>query len=268
MRNRVRGMVVMGLCVVSLRFANAADSAAATPVREVRVAAAASMTHAMAELVRQFQGKEPGIRITPVYGASGSLYAQVANKAPYDLFLSADTEYPARLVKDGLGVRESLFVYARGRLVLWAATNVLPGVTSLGLATLRDERIRKIAIANPKLAPYGRAAEDAMKKAGVYEEVKAKLVFAENVAQAATFAHTGAADVAIIPASLAVVPAMKEKGRYSEVPLDGVGPIEQATVLLTNAAQPDAARAFLGFLKSPEGVRILESFGFSAPGGK
>lgn len=268
MRNRVRGMVVMGLCVVSLRFANAADSAAATPVREVRVAAAASMTHAMAELVRQFQGKEPGIRITAVYGASGSLFAQVANKAPYDLFLSADTEYPARLVKEGLGVGDSLFVYARGQLVLWAATNVLPGVTVLDVDALRDARIRKIAIANPKLAPYGRAAEEVMKRGGVYEEVKAKLVYGENVAQTSTFGLTGVADIAMIPASLAVVPAMKEKGRYSEVPLDGAGLIEQATVLLTNAAQPDAARAFLGFLKSPEGVRILESFGFSAPGGK
>ncbi len=269
MRNRLLGMVLMGLCVLFSCFAGAGDSVpVAAPVREVRVAAAASMTHAMAELVRQFQGKQPGIRITPVYGASGSLYAQFANKAPYDLFLSADTEYPERLVKDGLGVSDSLFVYARGRLVLWAATNVLKGVTTLDLATLRDERIRKIAIANPKLAPYGRAAEDAMKQAGVYEAVKAKLVFGENVAQAATFAHTGAADVAVIPASLAVAPAMMAKGRYAEVKLDGVKPIEQAAVLLTGAAQHEAARAFLGFLKSPDGVRILEASGFACSGGK
>ncbi len=107
-----------------------------------------------------------------------------------------------------------------------------------------------------------------MKKAGVYEEVKAKLVFAENVAQAASFAHTGAADVAIIPASLAIVPAMTAKGRYAEIKLDGVKPIEQAAVLLTGAAQPEAARSFLAFLKSRDGARILESFGFSCDSGK
>jgi molybdate transport system substrate-binding protein len=237
------------------------------PGREVRVAAAADLQFAFHELAAAFQKQNPGIKVTPTYGSSGNFFAQLSNDAPFDLFLSADTDYPRKLVEQGKAVKGSEFVYAVGHLVVWVPASSKLDVAKLGMRALTDPAAKKVAIANPKHAPYGRAAEAAMKKLGVYDEVKDRLVLGENVAQAAQFAESGAADVGVIALSLALAPTMRDKGRYAEVPLDAYPRLAQGGVLLSWAKDREAAEALRDFLTSAEGRAILNQYGFLPPGG-
>src|SRR5439155_21360664 len=134
----------------------------------------------------------------------------------FDLFFSADMEYPRRLIEQGLALPESAFLYGIGHLVVWVPRDSSLDVERLGLQALLDPSVRKIALANPKHAPYGRAAEAALKPAGLYDKVQARLVYGENVAQTAQFVETGSADVGLIALSLALAPALRGQGRYGE----------------------------------------------------
>jgi molybdate transport system substrate-binding protein len=243
-----------------------APSPSTTSTRVVRIAAAADLKFALEEACAEFERVHPSIQIEVSYGSSGNWFAQLSNRAPFDLFLSADMEYPHRLVEQNLAERESEFVYAVGHLVAWVPKDSPLDLEKLGIQAVIDPAVRKVAIANPKHAPYGRAAEAALKKFGVHDQVKDRLVLGENVAQTAQFIETGSADIGLIALSLALAPTMCEKGRYWEVPLDAYPKLEQGGVILSWAQDQEAAAAVRSFLTSADGKAVLKRYGFFLPG--
>jgi molybdate transport system substrate-binding protein len=234
---------------------------------EVRVAAAADLQFALEDVVKAFGERRPDIDVKVTYGSSGNFYAQLSNRAPFDLYLSADVDYPRKLVAQGLADERSEFLYAVGHLVLWVPDSSPLPVEKAGAQALLDPSVKKVAIANPRHAPYGRAAEAALKSLGVYEQVRDKLVLGENVAQAAQFVQSGAADVGLIALSLALAPALRGRGRYWEVPLDAHPRLEQGGVILSWAQDREAAEALRSFLLGDEGRAVLKRYGFFLPGG-
>jgi molybdate transport system substrate-binding protein len=229
----------------------------------VRVAAASDLQFAMAELAKRYE-KETGTKVELSFGSSGNLFAQIQNAAPFNLFFSADRSYPERLIGAGIADRKSLYIYALGRLALWAPSEAGLKLVEKGFSALTDPRVQKIAIANPELAPYGRAAVAALQKAGVYEQVKSKLVFGENISQAAQFVQSGNAQVGMIALSLALSESMKGGERWV-VPADYYPPVEQAAVLINGTGSKTEAAGFLEFVKSEAGRAILGRYGFAAP---
>jgi len=232
--------------------------------RELRVAAAADLKFAMAELSKEFENKT-GVKTDVTSGSSGNFFAQIQGGAPFDLFFSADIRYPEKLEAAGLTEPRTMLEYAVGRIVIWAPATITGDVRRKGWDTLLDARVQKIAIANPAHAPYGKAAVSALQKAGIYERVKAKLVYGENISQAAQFVQSGNAQRGIIARSLALSPGMKD-GQIWEIPAEMYPPIRQAAIVLKNAKNKHAARAFLDFVKSAAGRAILEKHGFAVPG--
>jgi molybdate transport system substrate-binding protein len=231
---------------------------------EITIAAAADLNFAFKEIVAGFE-KKTGNKIKLSLGSSGNFFAQLSNGAPFDLFFSADIGYPKKLEEAGLAEPGTLYMYAVGRIVVWAPKGSPIDVGVLGIKALRHPSVQKIAIANPKHAPYGRAAVAAMEHFKVYDAVKDKLVLGENISQAAQFIQTGGADIGIIALSLAVAPAMKETGTYWEVPLEAYPRLEQGAVVLKAAKDPKTARAFLDHIKSPEGTAVFKLYGFFVP---
>jgi molybdate transport system substrate-binding protein len=234
--------------------------------REVRVAAASDLKFALADVVAAFAQVHPGVAVKVTYGSSGNFYTQLTSEAPFDLFLSADLEYPRKLVEQGRAVEGTEFEYAVGRLVVWVPNGSPLDLDKLGLRSVAEPGVKKIAIANPRHAPYGRAAEAALKHSGVYDQVKDRLVLGENIAQAAQFVESGAADVGLIALSLAVAPNLKERGRYWEVPADNYPRLDQGGVELTWAKDKAAARWLRDFIKGAHGREILRKYGFRLPG--
>jgi molybdate transport system substrate-binding protein len=232
---------------------------------ELRIAAAADLQFVFDGLVRQFQAAHPETQVSISYGSSGNFYAQLQQQAPFDLFFSADTAYPKRLADAGLASATNLFLYAMGHIVVWVPAKSSIDLAKPGLNALLDPAIRKIAIANPDHAPYGRAALAALKSLKLYDRVRPKLVYGEHVAQAAEFVQTGAADAGIIALSVALSPTMKASGRFLEVPPDAYPRIEQAGVMLKWAKDPAAARAFRDFVSSDSARAALRQAGFAVP---
>lgn len=237
---------------------------AADEPRVLVVAVAANLKPAFEEVAARFQALNPGVEVRPTYGASGAFLAQLANGAPFDLFLSADAEYPARVVQKGLADGRA-FAYALGRLVVWVPAGSPVDLDKRGLAALVDPAVRKIAIANPEVAPYGRAAREALERAGLLATLQPLLVTGQSVAQAAQFVESGSAQVGFLPLSLARAPPLSEKGRAWEVPAGSHAPIEQAGVVLRAARQPALARALAAFLTGEPGREILARGGYGLP---
>ena len=231
--------------------------------REVRVAAAADLKFAMAELAAEFE-KKGDAKVNVTYGSSGNFFSQIENGAPFDVFFSADMEYARKLETEGQAEPGTLFDYAVGRIVIWMPPQAKVDVGKLGWSALLDSSVQKIAIANPQHAPYGKAAVAALQKAGIYEQVKTKLVFGENISQAAQFVQSGNAQAGIIALSLATSAAMRS-GKSWLVPAEMHPAIEQGAVLLKSAKDKKSAQAFLEFVKSAKGKEILAKFGFEAP---
>jgi molybdate transport system substrate-binding protein len=240
-------------------------SAPAEGEREVRVAAAADLKFALDDLLADFHEQHPDIRVRVTYGASGNFFAQLSNKAPFDLFFSADVEYPRRLIEKGLAARDDEFLYAVGHLAVWVRRESALDLERLGIRALLDPAVRKVAIANPRHAPYGRAAVAALKKLGVHDQLAGKLVNGENVAQAAQFVEAGSADAGVIALSLALSPALRAKGRYWKVPLDAYPRLEQGGVILSWARDRQAAEALRTFVSGPGGKAVLKRYGFFLP---
>lgn len=234
--------------------------------QEVAVAAAADLKFAMTNIAAQFE-KQTGNKVNVTYGSSGNFFAQLQNGAPFDLFFSADIDYARKLESAGLTEPGTLYLYAIGRIVIWAPGNSPLDISKSGWKTLLDERVKKIAIANPEHAPYGRAAVAAMQKAGIYDQVKSKLVFGENISQAAQFVQSGNAQAGILALSLAASDPMKD-GQGWEIPEDLHPPIEQAAIVMKSAKNKETARGFLGFVKSDAGRAALAKYGFTFPAGK
>src|SRR5947209_4943843 len=189
----------------------------AGPIRasEISVAAASDLNFAFKEIVAEFE-KKTGSTVKLSLGSSGNFFAQLSNGAPFDLFFSADIGYPKKLEEAGLAEPGTLYMYAVGRIVVWVPKGSPIAVAELGIKALQHPSVKKVAIANPKHAPYGRAAVAAMEHYKVHDTVKDKLVLGENISQTAQFIQTGGADIGIIALSLAVAPAMKESGMYGE----------------------------------------------------
>jgi molybdate transport system substrate-binding protein len=234
------------------------------PRARVRVAAAADLNAAMGDLVARFSGSH-AVDVDASYGSSGTFYAQLLNQAPFDVFFSADLEYPRQLAARGLTLEGGEFQYAVGRLVVWVPNSSSVDVGRTGLKGLGDPSIAHVSIANPGHAPYGRAAVAALRSAGVYDAVRGKLVFGENVAQALQFVQSGAADAGIVALSLALAPAARDRGRYAEVPLDRYPRIDQGGTILKWAADVEAARALRAYVLSGDGRAVLRQYGFFLP---
>jgi molybdate transport system substrate-binding protein len=231
---------------------------------EITVAAAADMSAALPELAAMYT-KRTGEAVKLSFGASGNLTNQIRNGAPFDVFFSADEQYPQQLIVEGLAAKDTLYRYAIGRLVLWVPNDSPLDLSKLGIEALLDPSVKKISIANPATAPYGRAAEATLRHFAIYDKVSSRLVIGENISQAAQFVESGNAQAGLVALSHALAPAMKDKGRYWTVPLDAYLTLNQAAVVLSKSRQQDAARKFLEFLHTPEAASLLKSYGFSLP---
>ncbi|MCX8104094.1 MAG: molybdate ABC transporter substrate-binding protein [Candidatus Bipolaricaulota bacterium] len=232
----------------------------------LRVAAAADLKFALDELIEVFQRQHPQVSVAVSYGSSGSFFAQLSQRAPFDIFFSADMDYPRKLMEQGLALPETEFLYAIGRIVLWVVKDSSLSVETLGVQALLDPTVKKIALANPQHAPYGRAAETALKSLGVYNAVREKFVFGENVAQAAQFVQSGAAQVGVIALSLALAPPLREHGRFWELPPESYPKMEQGGVILRWARDRASAQLLRAFALSTQGRALLKSYGFFLPG--
>ena len=249
--------VILALCLFVITSVNLAVA------EEITIAAASNLNFAFREIATEYE-KASGNQVRLTFGSSGNFYAQIQNGAPFDLFFSADIEYPQKLEEVGLTVPGSLDQYAIGRIVLWTGHESRIDVTK-GMEALREPTVKKVAIANPKHAPYGRAAVAAMEYFKVYDQVKDKLVLGENISQAAQFIESGACDIGIIALSLAVTPVMKSKGMYWEIPAGAHLPLEQGVVILKSSKQQESAKQFLAFIKGAQGQEIMKRYGFTLP---
>ncbi len=245
------------LCITLLGLALACGLCAA---QEITVAAAADLQFAMQDVAAQFQ-QQTGKTVKVTYGSSGNFFQQLQNGAPFDMFFSANLDYPKKLESAGLVEPESYYPYAKGKIVVWVPNDSKINIDS-GLKVFLDPGVKRIAIANPLHAPYGQAAVSALQKEGIYDTVKDKFVLGENISQTASFVVSGAADAGVVALSLALSPNMKTKGRYVEIPANEYPPIEQACVILAASKNKEGARQFLSFIKSEKVGAILSAYGF------
>lgn len=236
-----------------------------TQPRETAVVAAASdLQPVFFELAAAFREARPGLDVTPTFGSSGNCHAQIRNGAPFDVFLSADVAYPASLVALGLA-DGPVFPYASGRLALVVPSTAPRPLDPPGLRLLLDAALGKVSIANPAHAPYGRAAEAALAKAGLLETLRPRLVLGENVSQAAQFVETAAAGAGIVALPLALAAERAGRLRHLALAPDAHPPFVQGGIVLGTARRRAAARAFRDFLATPEARAILARHGFDPP---
>jgi len=256
-----------GIVAVWLLFAAvcapAAVAAAQPQSQSLTIAAASDLAYCMDDLNAEFRRQHPDADLKTTTGASGNFFAQIKAGAPFDVFLSADIAYPRELIKAGLADEASLLRYATGHLALWTARE---GVDlSAGLPALASPTIRRIAIANPDTAPYGRAARAALRSAGMWNAVQDRLVFGENIAQTAQFVQSGNADVGLVSLSLLKAPKMAGIGHHVAVPEALHPPLEQAGVITHLGRDNPLASAYLRFLASPAARAVFDRYGFVTP---
>ena len=235
-----------------------------TDSRELVVGAAADLSAALQEVAERYE-KQTGVKVKLSFGASGALTQQIQNGAPFDVFFSADMDYPKQLVAAGLADGASLYQYAVGKLVLWVPADSPLDVEHKGMNVLLDPSVKKIAIANPQHAPYGRAAVAALKHAEVYDQISKRLVLGENVSQAAQFAESGNAQVGFVALAHAVAPGVRGKGKYWEVPAEDYPPLAQGVVVLAHSLHKKQAEEFLAYLRTKEAAGLLRKYGFTLP---
>ena len=238
-------------------------AATTTAAPTLSVAAAADLQAALPAIAARFE-QDTGGKVALTFGSSGNFFTQIQNGAPFDVLLSADVDYPRRLEHTGQAEPGSLYRYATGRIVLWTRNDSGIDVRK-GLAALAHPQVRRIAIANPDHAPYGRAAVAALRHEHLYEQVEHKLVRGENISQTAQFVESGNADAGIVALSLALAPAMKSAGTFVEIPESFYPALDQAAVVVAASKQKATAHEFVRFLAAAESVRILETFGFARP---
>lgn len=231
----------------------------------VAIAAASDLVFCLPALHAEFAKSEPRTALRVTTGSSGNFFAQITHGAPYDVFLSADLSYPRALIAAGAAEEKSLVLYGVGRLVFWTKRPDLDPATDLA-ALIRNPVLKKLALANPAHAPYGRAAREALNSLGVWPTAEPKLVLGDNIAQTAQFVETGHADAGIIALSLVLgAPSSRASGRWAEIPATLHQPLEQGAVLTTRGAANPAAARYLAFLRTPEARAVFERFGFRLP---
>ncbi len=241
--------------IASLGFS---ASGAPTVGGELTVAAAADLNSALMEIAASFK-KQTGITVKLSFGVSGALAQQIQNVAPFDLFFSADMDYPRQLAAAGQAEASSLYRYAIG-----GADSPLD-VEHKGMNVLADPAIKKIAIANPQHAPYGRAAVAAMKHVQLYDQVSDRLVMGENVSQAAQFVESGNAQVGFVALAHITSPAIEGKGRYWQIPAEAYPPLEQGLVIISRSRRKKQAAAFVEYIKTAESAKVFSRYGFGLP---
>lgn len=223
------------------------------------MAAAANLTDAFAELGKEFTART-GVRVTFSFGATADLARQIENGAPFDVFASADVEHVERLGTRALLTPGTNRVYARGRLALW-----IPPESKLVVNRLEDltrPEVERVAVAKPDIAPYGRAAVEALRALNLWTQIEPKIIYGQNVSQAKQYAATGNAEAAFIPRAL-VRPG---EGRFLEVDERLHQPINQAIAVVKDSRQQDAAQSFVSYVLSPEGQALLERYGYKKTG--
>ena len=228
---------------------------------EITVAAAADLSIALREIGDSYE-KKTGVKLNFSFGASGALTQQIQNGAPFDLFFSADMDYPRQLIAAGEANGATLYQYAVGRLVLWVPEGSPLDVEHKGMSVLLDPSVKKIAIANPQHAPYGRAAVAALKHDAMYDRVADRLVLGENVSQAAQFVESGNAQAGFVALAHAVAPGMRGKGKYWEVPAEDYPPLAQGAVVLSHSQHKKEATQFLEYIKTKESADLFQKYGF------
>lgn len=252
----------------ALLFASVLVTGTLRAAETVSIAAAADLTYCLDDMNAAFKKAHPGAEIKVSSGSSGNFATQIKNGAPFDIFLSADIGFPRDLAKSGQADEKSLTTYAVGRLVLWTARPEAVDVTK-GLEILRtDAPVKKLAIANPDHAPYGRAAKQALEHDKLWDTVQSRIVLGENIAQTATFVSTGSADAGIVALSLVVAGPQSKVGKWQEIPADKYAPLEQAVILTKKGTENPLAKTYLEFLKTPEARAIFDRYGFRLPGKK
>jgi len=234
---------------------------ASAHAEKITVAAAADLKFAMDEIVTTFKTSHPGDEVDVIYGSSGKFHTQIQQGAPYDLYFSADIAFPRELAKAGFAASE-VKPYAFGRIVLWSASL---DASKMTLASLTDPKIARIAIANPKHAPYGKRAEEALRASGLWEKVEPKLVYGENIAHTAQFVQTGNAQVGVIALALAVNPELASKGGYWLIPDNLHAPLEQGFVITKRAEGNALARQFADYMSSKPARTVMTKYGFVLP---
>jgi molybdate transport system substrate-binding protein len=253
-------LVVVLVAILSLCSISVAQEAKSST--ELVVAAAADLSSALKDVAAGYE-KNTGVKIKLSFGASGALTQQIQNGAPFDVFFSADMDYPRQLIAGGNADSASLYQYAVGKLVLWVPADSPLDVEHKGMQILLDPSVKKISIGNPQHAPYGRATVAALKHDGLYDQVSDRLVLGENIAQAAQFVESGNAQAGFVALAHAIAPGMKGKGKYWIVPADSYPPLEQGVVVLTHSQHKQEAADFLDYIKSKECVDLLRKYGFS-----
>jgi molybdate transport system substrate-binding protein len=251
----------LAFCFLSSSYLSAQQAGSS---HELLVAAAADLSSALQEIADRYQ-KQTGVTLKLSFGASGGLTQQIQNGAPFDLFFSADMDYPRRLIAAGDAEAASLHEYAIGKLVIWVPANSPLDLDREGMNALLDSSVKKIAIANPEHAPYGRAAVAALKHTGLYDRVSDRLVLGENVSQAAQFAESGNAQGGFVALAHAASPSMQGKGKYWIVPAKDYPPLAQGVVIVSHSQHKKEAAEFLAYMKSKEVQELLRKYGFEVP---
>jgi molybdate transport system substrate-binding protein len=248
------------LALVPAIFTPSAEAAR----HEINVAAAADLSSALQEIAANYE-KRTGMSVKISYGASGALTQQIQNGAPFDVFFSADMDYPRQLIASSQAESATLYRYAVGRLVLWVPADSPLDLEHKGIDVLLDPSVKKIAIANPQHAPYGRAAAAALKHYGMYEKVSERLVLGENISQAAQFAESGNAQVGFVALAHAAAPSMRGKGKYWIVPVEAYPPLDQGVVVISRSPHKEDTAAFIAYVKTAEVAAVLLRYGFTVP---
>ncbi len=229
----------------------------------INIAVAANVSYAIDDLKAEFNKSYPNTKVNVTLGSSGKLTAQIKNGAPYQLFMAANMKYPNALYKDGIAITKPI-IYAQGSLAYLSASKI---DFTKGIELVKDLSIKKIAVANPKTAPYGKAAVEAMKNGGVYDSVKNKYVFAESISQTVSYAVT-AADIGFIAKSSLYSPKMKqykEGINWSNVDPKLYTPIDQGIVILKNGENSSEVKAFYEFILGAKAKEIFQNFGYLVP---
>ena len=235
---------------------------ASAHAEKITVAAASDLKFAMDDIAASFKKTSPGDEVEVIYGSSGKFQTQIQQGAPYDLYFSADIAFPRQLAKAGLAASE-VTPYALGRIVLWSASL---DATRMTLASLADPKIAHVAIANPKHAPYGKRAEEALRAAGLWEKVEPKIVYGENIAATAQYVQSGNAQAGIIALALALSPELASKGGYWLIPDNLHGPLEQGFIVTKRAGHNALAKRFATYMGSKPARAIMTRYGFVLPG--
>ena len=255
---RVAAAILAGVCAL-------AASPAARAAEAVTIAAAADLAYCLEDINAAFKKAHPGADLKVSSGSSGNFTAQIKSGAPFEVFLSADVSFPKDLVKAGLADEKTLFTYAFGKIVLWTLHPEAVDVTK-GLAVLaKPEVVKKLAVANPDHAPYGRAAKEALQHDKLWDALQPRIVLGDNIAATAQFVSSGNADAGIVALSLVTSPKLANVGKWSEIPAEDYAPLEQGAVLTKTGVGNPTAKAYMDFLRTPEARAIFDRYGFRLP---